>query len=151
MNLYSDDFLKELFTDVLNTSATEKVMVVCSFVSEDGTRRFATYILDVFRVNIDSFIENSRLSLDDPNFINKSNVLDFVSNGAENYFPQLHLIDTITFKRLIEYMRQFKRSKKVNKVNEGGLFSYYIADPSKLPSKFLAHLERHQILIDLKF
>ena len=76
-------------------------------------------------------MENGRLSLNDPNFIDESNVLNNVSDGPEGYFPPIHLIDTITFKRPIEYKRQFE-SKKVNRVNEGGLLPYYIADPSKL-------------------
>ena len=76
MNLYTDDFLKELFTDVLNTPATEKVMVVCSFISNDGSRRFATYTLDAFQAKIGAFMENGRLTLDDHDFIDQSNVLD---------------------------------------------------------------------------
>ena len=44
-------------------------MVSCSFVSDKGERTFATYTLDTLRENIGTFIEDGRLSLDDPNFI----------------------------------------------------------------------------------
>ena len=132
LNLYTDDFLKELFANILETPATEKVMVVCTFFDKDGNRNHVTYTLSAFRNNIGSFMQTGRLSLDDPNFVDESNVLNNVSDGAENYFPPIHLIDTITFKRPIEYRREFESKQKVNKVNEGGLFPYYIADPSKL-------------------
>ena len=62
-------------------------MVVCTFISDEGKRSFATYTLDVFKENIDAFMENSRLRLDDPNFIGESNVLDSISDGLGNYFP----------------------------------------------------------------
>ena len=92
LNLCSDDFLKGSFTDIFNSPATEKVMVVCSFISKDGKRNFATYTLDTFGANIDSFMKYGRLSLNDPNFIDESNVLDNVSDGPEGYFPRLHLM-----------------------------------------------------------
>ena len=80
-------------------------------------------------------MKDGRLILYDPNFIDKSNILDNISDEPENYFSQLHMINTIEFKRGIEYMRHFKRirserSRKVNRVNEGGLFPYYISDPA---------------------
>ena len=71
-----------------------------------------------------------------------------------NYFPQIHLIDTIEFKHEIEYRGHFERirserSKKVNKVNERGLFPYYISGPSRFSENILSTLERYQILTDL--
>ena len=165
MNLYSDDFLKDLFTDILDTPATEKIMVVCSFVDKDSKRHFNTYLLPTFRANIGTFMENGRLSLNDPNFIDQSNVLNHVSDPAESYFPPLHLIDTIEFKRSIEYMKDVEKcrkkeeeteakkkepkEKKPRSTNEGGLFPYFIANPSKLSQDLLARLERYQILTDL--
>ena len=70
-------------------------MVICSFVSDDGTRRFATYTLDTFDESTESSVKDRRLNSNDPNFIDESNVLDFVSDGCGSYFSQLHLIDTL--------------------------------------------------------
>ena len=81
---------------------TEKILVVCSVVYSIGKRSYTTYTPDSIRENISSFMEHSRLSLDDPDFIDKSNALDFVSDLVENYFHQLHLVVTIQFKRSSE-------------------------------------------------
>ena len=40
-------------------------------------------------------MQTSRLSLDDPNFIDDSDVLRHVSDGGDDYFPPIQLIDTI--------------------------------------------------------
>ena len=87
LNLYSEEYLKKLFTDVFAVTVTEKVIVVCSFLSDKGERYFGTYTLDTFRANIESFMENGSLRLDDPNFIDQSNVLDNISDAPGNYSP----------------------------------------------------------------
>ena len=46
-------------------------------------------------------MKNGRLSSDDPNLIDESNVINFVSDRSGTYFIQLHLIGTIEFKRSI--------------------------------------------------
>ena len=95
-------------------------------------------------------MENSGLRLDDPNFIDQSNVLGNISGGPENYFQQLHLIDTITFRRPTEYKKDMeRRHRRLYKTNETGLFLYYIVDPSKLSLETLVTLERYQILAGL--
>ena len=58
-------------------------------------QKICSYTLDAFQQNIESFMKNRWLSLDNPNLIDESNVLDFVSDESGSYFPQLHLIDTI--------------------------------------------------------
>ena len=50
-SLYSDEFLQKLFTDILKTSE-EKVMVVCSSITDNRNRRFVTCALDAYQVNI---------------------------------------------------------------------------------------------------
>ena len=72
----------------------KKVMVVCSFVSNNENRSYATYTLDVFMENIQSFMFHGRLNLEDPNFKDESNILEIVSDGSGIYFPQFHVIDT---------------------------------------------------------
>ena len=89
-------------------------MIVCSFISDDRNRKFATYMLDVYQENIESFMKNGRLSLDDSNFIDESNILDFVSDEPGSYFPQLYQIETIEFKCSSEYRRQFELRNRVN-------------------------------------
>ena len=68
-------------------------------------------------------MESGTLRLDNPNIIDRSNVLDNISDGLENYFTQLHLVDAITFKRPTEYKKDMKRhSRKLYKANEASLF-----------------------------
>ena len=94
-------------------------------------------MLAVFQANVEPFMKNGRLSPNDPNFIYESNVLDFVSNGSGSCFPQIHLIDTIEFKRPVEYQRHSELRKRVNKVNEGCLFLYYISKTTTEPCVML--------------
>ena len=98
-------------------------------------------------------MENGILSLEDPNFVDQRNVLNHVSDDLEDYFLQLHLIDTIELKRPIGYMKEAEKhcKKEANSVpkakkkkprsrKEGGLFPYFIADHSKLPQDLLERL-----------
>ena len=87
--------------------------------------------------------------MDDPNFIDDSNVLRHVSDGGDEYFPPIHLVDTICFKRPIDYMKEVQERHQLRLSNEAGLFPYYIEDPSKLSKDTLERLERYQILSDL--
>ena len=61
-------------------------MVVRSFVPNDRNRSYATYTLNIFRKNIQSFMIHDGLNLEDTNFIDESNVLDFVSDVSGTYF-----------------------------------------------------------------
>ena len=112
-------------------------MVVYTFIDKDGTRHHRTYPLTAFRANINAFMKNGRLTLEDPDFIDQSDVLNHVSDGEENYFPPIHLIDTICFKCPSKYMKEAQERGKATELalrkarssNEGGLFPYYIEDP----------------------
>ena len=86
-------------------------MVVCTFFDKDGNRNHVTYTLSAFRNNIEAFMKDGRLSIDDPNFVDDSDVLRHVSDGGDDYFPALHSIDTICFKRPIDYMKDATRKK----------------------------------------
>ena len=56
LSLYTDEYLKKLFTDVHKTPAIEKIMVACLFVSDKRERSYTTYTLDSFRENISPFM-----------------------------------------------------------------------------------------------
>lgn len=61
---------------------------------------FKTYIFEHFKKIVDDFIKNDRITHNDSNFIDKSNVLDLVSDELSGYYIQLYLIDTLQFKRI---------------------------------------------------
>ena len=130
--------------------------VVYTFIDNDWNKQFKTYTLEYFKNTIDYFIQDSRLILNDVDFVYNSKVLDFVSNETSDFIPQLYLTETTQFKRILVEIRKKKHSrsqeshKKIYSINRDDLFSYYISYPESLTSiSDFDLLERYQIFLSL--
>ena len=89
---YSDEFFKKLFEDVYNISSNNNKYVVYTFTDNNGNRHFSSYTLEHFKNTVEDFKKNDRFVLTDSNFVDESNVLYFVFDGASDYFPQSYLM-----------------------------------------------------------
>ena len=73
--------------------------------------------MEHFKKTVEDFIQNGGLSFIDPNFVDNSNVLDFVSDGTTEYVLHLYLLEIVQFEHMsVEY-------KKDNKVELIGKFT----------------------------
>ena len=103
----------------------EKTYVAYTFIDGDGIRQFRTYTLELFNGILANPIQHGRLALNDSYIVDNSNILDFVSNGANDFVSQLYLVNTMQSKHFsVEYKKR-KRSreshKKVCNTNTSGL------------------------------
>ena len=70
-----------------NIPSEEKTYVVYIFVDDYRNREFITYTLESFKMTVDDVIQNGRPTLNDSDFVDNGNILDFVSDGTTNYVP----------------------------------------------------------------
>ena len=54
--------------------------------------------------------KNDRLAMNDLDFVDNCNVLDFVSGGTTDFVPQLYLTGTVQFKRISVELKKHKRN-----------------------------------------